>query len=103
MSDHHIADGHECADDDGEKIPVCPECDSPTIGTRVGASSRAPEYDWRCQDCYACFDAARWRTRKRDWTTRPAEQILRCAGVEDPEAVIDYNGAPDDSGGQADE
>jgi len=70
------------------EIPVCPECDSPTIGTRVGASSRAPEHDWRCQDCYACFDDARWRTRKRDWTTRPAEQILKCAGVEDPEAAI---------------
>jgi len=95
---------HSIADDDAEKIPVCPECDSPTIGTRVrGASSRAPEYDWRCQDCYAGFNDARWRERKQDWTTRPAEQILRRAGVEDPEAVIDYNDAPDDPGGQGDE
>jgi len=102
MSDPRLTDGHECADEAGEKIPVCPECDSPTIGTRVrGESSRAPEYGWRCQDCYAGFDDARWRARKREWAAPTAEQILRRAGVEDPEAVIDYGA--DGPGGQDDE
>jgi len=102
MSDPRLTDGHECADEDGEQIPVCPECDSPTIGPRVrGESSRAPEYEWRCRDCHAGFDDARWRRRKRDWTTSTPETMLRRAGVENPEAVIDYGA--DGSGGQADE